>query len=136
MYAQNGAAQYRAVRSHGLLADASPTRLVQVMFEHILSHLASAQGCMGRIKDNRPVSDVVAKGAAVGKAVGLINHLNACLDMERGGEIAENLRALYVYMMGRLTLANATNDAAIVTEVCALVGKIKSAWDQIVTDSR
>src|ERR1700688_4720341 len=136
MYAQNGAAQYRAVRSHGLLADASPTRLVQVMFEHILSHLASAQGCMGRIKDNRPVSDVVAKGASVGKAVGLINHLNACLDMERGGEIAENLRALYVYMMGRLTLANATNDAAIVTEVCALVGKIKSAWDQIVTDSR
>ena len=136
MYAQNGAAQYRAVRSHGLLADASPTRLVQVMFEHILSHLASAQGCMGRIKDNRPVSDVVAKGAAVGKAVGLINHLNACLDMERGGEIAENLRALYVYMMGRLTLANATNDTAIVTEVCALVGKIKSAWDQIVTDSR
>jgi len=136
MYAQNGAAQYRAVRSRGLLADASPTRLVQVMFEHILSHLASAQGCMERIKDNRPVSDVVAKGAAVGKAVGLINHLNACLDMERGGQIAENLRALYIYMMARLTLANATNDTAIVAEVCSLVGKIKSGWDQIVTDSR
>jgi flagellar protein FliS len=136
MYAQNGAAQYRAVRSHGLLADASPTRLVQVMFEHILSHLAIVQGCMQRIQDNRPVSDVVAKGAAIGKAVGLINHLNACLDMERGGQIAENLRALYVYMMGRLTLANATNDTAIVAEVCSLVGKIKSSWDQIVTDSR
>ena len=53
MYAQNGAAQYRAVRSHGLLADASPTRLVQVMFEHILSHLAIVQGCMQRIQDNR-----------------------------------------------------------------------------------
>jgi flagellar secretion chaperone FliS len=136
MYAQNGAAQYRAVRSHGLLADASPTRLVQVMFEHILSHLAIVQGCMQRIQDNRPVSDVVAKGSAIGKAVGLINHLNACLDMERGGQIAENLRALYVYMMGRLTLANATNDTAIVAEVCSLVGKIKSSWDQIVTDSR
>jgi flagellar protein FliS len=136
MYAQNGAAQYRAVRSHGLLADASPTRLVQVMFEHILSHLAIVQGCMQRIVDNRPVSDVVAKGAAIGKAVGLINHLNACLDMERGGQIAENLRALYVYMMGRLTLANATNDTAIVAEVCSLVAKIKSSWDQIVTDSR
>jgi flagellar secretion chaperone FliS len=136
MYAQNGAAQYRAVRSHGLLADASPTRLVQVMFEHILSHLAIVQGCMQRIQDNRPVSDVVAKGAAIGKAVGLINHLNACLDMERGGQIAENLRSLYVYMMGRLTLANATNDTAIVAEVCSLVGKIKSSWDQIVTDSR
>jgi flagellar secretion chaperone FliS len=136
MYAQNGAAQYRAVRNHGLLADASPTRLVQVMFEHILSHLAIVQGCMQRIQDNRPVSDVVSKGAAIGKAVGLINHLNACLDMERGGQIAENLRALYVYMMGRLTLANATNDTAIVAEVCSLVGKIKSSWDQIVTDSR
>ncbi len=30
--------------------------------------------------------------------------------MERGGQVALNLRALYEYMMHRLTLANATND--------------------------
>jgi flagellar protein FliS len=136
MYSQNGAAQYRAVRSHGLVAGASPSRLVQVMFEHILSNLAAAQGCMDRIKDNLPLNEVVAKGKAVGKAVRLIGQLNGTLDMEQGGQIAENLRALYLYMLNRLTAANVTNDARIVAEVNSLVRKIKSSWDQIVADGR
>ncbi len=136
MYGQNKAAQYRAVRSHGLVADASPTRLVQIIFEHILSYLATASGCMQRIQDNRPLNDVVAKGNAMSKAIALIDQLNSTLDMERGGQIAENLRALYGYMLNRLTLANATNDVSVVTEVVGLVTKIKSGWDQIVTDSR
>jgi flagellar secretion chaperone FliS len=136
MQSNRGAAQYRSVSSHGLVTDASPTRLVQIMFEHILSNLATAHGCMERIEDNRPVSDVVAKGTAMGKAIRLINHLNGTLDMERGGEIAESLRALYVYSLVRLTLANATNDAMIVAEVSSLVRDIKIGWDQIVTDER
>jgi flagellar protein FliS len=136
MYAQRGAAQYQSVRSHGLVADASPARLVQVMFEQILAHLATAQGCIGRIQNNLPLADVVAKGKAFGKAIRLIDQLNASLDMERGQKIAENLRALYVYMLARLTAANVTNDAAIVAEVAGLVQKIKTGWDQIVADGR
>jgi flagellar secretion chaperone FliS len=136
MYTQRGAAQYRAVRSHGLVADATPSRLVQVMFEHILSELATSQGCMDRISNNLPLAEVIAKGKSLGKAVRLINQLNATLDMERGGQIAENLRALYLYMLERLTLANINNDARIVAEVSSLVSKIKSGWDQIVADGR
>jgi flagellar protein FliS len=136
MYGQNRAAQYRAVRSHGLVADASPTRLVQVMFEHILSHLATARGCMLRVANNRPLNDVQSKVTAISKANALLAQLNATLDMERGGQVAQNLRALYEYMMNRLTLANATNDSALVAEVAGLVEKIKSGWDQIVTEAR
>jgi flagellar secretion chaperone FliS len=136
MYSQRGAAQYQSVRNHGLVADASPTRLVQVIFEQILAQLAIAQGCMGRIKNNLPLAEVVAKGKAIGKAVRLIDQLNASLDMERGQKIAENLRALYVYMLARLTMANLNNDVSIVVEVSGLVQKIKTGWDQIVTDGR
>jgi flagellar secretion chaperone FliS len=132
MNAQRGAAQYRSVRSHGLVADASPTRLVQIMFEQILAQLATAQGCMERIDNNMPLNDVVTKGKALGKAIGLIDQLNSTLDMERGQKIAENLRALYVYMLARLTLANVNNDATIVVEVMSLVQKIKNGWDRIV----
>jgi flagellar protein FliS len=132
MYAQRGAAQYRSVRSHGLVAEASPARLVQIMFEHILAHLATAQGCMGRIQNNMPLSEVVTKGKAMGKAIRLIDQLNNTLDMERGQKIAENLRSLYVYMLARLTQANVTNDSRIVAEVASLVQKVKTGWDQIV----
>jgi len=132
MYAQRGAAQYRSVRSHGLVAEASPARLVQIMFEQILEHLAIAQGCMARIANDMPLNDVITKGKSLGKAIRLIDQLNSTLDMERGQKIAENLRALYVYMLARLTLANVTNDANIVAEVAALIQKVKTGWDQIV----
>jgi flagellar protein FliS len=136
MQSHRGAAQYRTVSNHGLVADASPTRLVQIMYEQILSNLATAQGCMQRIKNNLPLNDVVIKGKAMARAVRLINQLNTTLDMERGEKVAENLRSLYVYMLARLTYANAANDAHAVGEVSELVRKIKSSWDQIVAEQR
>jgi flagellar protein FliS len=136
MQPQFGAARYRTVRSHGLVETASPTRLVQITFEHILAHLSTAQGCMLRIKDNRPLADVVAKNTAVGKAMRLISHLDGSLDMEKGEKIAADLRALYDYMLRRLALANANNDPAVVDEVVRLVRDIKFGWDQIVTDAK
>lgn len=136
MLSQRATAQYRAVRSHGLVADASPARLVQVMFEHILSELATAQGCMGRIRDNLPLAEVKTKCRAMSKAIRLIGQLNDTLDMERGGEVARNLRALYEYMLPRLTLANATNDPEPVAESISIVRTIKNGWDHIVTEQR
>jgi flagellar protein FliS len=106
------------------------------MFEHILSNLATAEGCMGRIRNNLPWNDVVVKCRAMGKALRLIGQLDATLDMEKGGQIAQNLHNLYLYMLGRLTTANATNDAQIVSEVSELVRKIKSGWDGIVEERR
>ena len=136
MYSQNKAAAYRAVRSHGLVADASPTRLVQIMYEQILSNLATAQGCMGRIQNNLPLNEVRTKCAAITKALRLIAQLDGTLNMEQGGQVAENLRNLYLYMMNRLTQANVINDAAMVAEVARLVGTVKAGWDGIVKDGR
>jgi flagellar protein FliS len=70
------------------------------------------------------------------KATRLIGQLNATLDMERGGQVAERLRALYEYMLPRLPLANAANDTRIVAEIASLVREIKIGWDGIVTDAR
>ena len=66
----------------------------------------------------------------------LIGQLDATLNMEQGAQIAANLHNLYLYMLGRLTTANMTNDAQIVIEVADLVRKIKSGWDQIVKDAK
>ena len=136
MHSRNGAAQYHAVRSHGQVADASPARLVQIMFEHILSNLATAQGCMGRIENNMPLNEIIVKCKAMGKAVRLVGQLDATLDMEKGGQISTNLHNLYLYMLGRLTTANAENDAHIVAEIATLVRTIKTGWDSIVKDGR
>lgn len=132
MYSQRAAAQYRSVTSHGQVADASPARLVQVMFEHILASLATAQGAMSRIRDNMPLSDVTTKSKAMSKAIRLIGQLDSTLDMERGQDVARNLHNLYAYMLDRLTVANVHNSAALVGEVSDLVQKIKLGWDKVV----
>jgi flagellar secretion chaperone FliS len=131
-----GAARYQTVRSHGQVADASPARLVQITFEHILSNLATAQGCMGRIRNNMPLNEVVIKCKAMAKSTRLIGYLDATLDMQKGAAISDNLHNLYLYMLGRLTTANANNDAAAVNEVANLVRTVKAGWDKIVADGR
>ena len=110
MMQASGAAQYRAVSNHGLVADASPVRLVQIMYEEVLTQLAIAQGCMARIQRQPALaarSWPRAKPWARPSASSTSSTVT--LDMERGAEIAANLRSLYVYMLARLTLANATN---------------------------
>ena len=132
MYSQRAAAQYRSVTSHGQVADASPARLVQIMFEHILASLASAQGAMARIRDNMPLNEVVSKSKSMAKAIRLIGQLDSTLDMERGQDISRNLHNLYTYMLDRLTVANVHNNAALVGEVAELVKTIKAGWDKVV----
>jgi flagellar secretion chaperone FliS len=135
MNSRNAMAQYRAVHSRGTVIDASPTRLIQLMLERILVQCRVARGCMQRIATARTVHDVTEKGDAVFKVNALLAELTGCLDMDKGGDIATNLRALYTYMMTRLTLANLTNDPEIVDEITRLVTEIKSGWDQLVTSA-
>jgi flagellar protein FliS len=51
--------------------------------------------------------------------------------MEAGGEIAQNLSALYDYIQRRLFEANMQNDTAALRECDALIGDIQSAWAAI-----
>ena len=45
---QNAMAQYRSVQSRGAITDASPTRLIQLMLEHVLTQLSVA----GAVQNN------------------------------------------------------------------------------------
>jgi len=134
MYSQNKAARYQSVRNHGVVAEATPARLVQIMYEQILAHVATARGCMGRIHNHLPRPEVATKCAAIGKAVRILGHLDATLNMEQGGEVAGNLHTLYLYMLNRLTQANAANDQALLDEVSRLLTHVKTGWDQLVKE--
>ena len=72
-----------------------------------------------------------AKGQYIGRAQDIINELNAVLDMEAGGEIAQNLRRLYLFMNRRLSQAHAQNDPQMVREVITLMEELNQSWKTI-----
>lgn len=72
------------------------------------------------------------KGKYINKAEDIINELNAVLDMEAGGEVAVNLRSLYMFMIRHLNEANAKQDTKKIEEVINLLQELNQSWKAIV----
>jgi len=72
-----------------------------------------------------------AKGEYLTRAQDIIAELNAVLDTEAGGEIARNLRRLYLYMNRRLAQANSKKDPQMIREVITLMEELNRSWKTI-----
>ncbi|MDJ0927105.1 MAG: flagellar export chaperone FliS [Gammaproteobacteria bacterium] len=115
---------YRSVGAYGAAAAADRQQLIQQMMAGAHDRIATARGHMQR-------GETAAKGEAICKAVALIDGLRTSLDLDKGGEIAANLNALYDYMTRRLTEANVQNRPELLDEVAGLLAEIRSAWEQL-----
>jgi len=115
---------YSHVRAHAHTEGASPHRLIQILIDGALEKMRSAKGMIER-------RDIPEKVRHINWTLSIIDGLRQSLDMERGGEIAQNLDALYDYMQRRLVVANMENDPKIMDEVAGLLNEIKSAWDAV-----
>jgi flagellar protein FliS len=70
---------------------------------------AGAQAAIGKARGAMQQQQIAAKGEAISKAIDIIaNGLKLSLDVEKGGELAERLDALYDYLVLRLLRANLT----------------------------
>ncbi|MDN0124150.1 flagellar export chaperone FliS [Yersinia aleksiciae] len=125
MYSQSGAQAYQKVGLESGVMNASPHQLIMMLFD-------GAQSALIRAKILINQGETATKGVALSKAINIINNgLSAGLNMEKGGELAENLSALYDYMSRRLLHANLHNDEQAINEVLALLDNIADAWRQI-----
>ncbi|GKS86730.1 flagellar export chaperone FliS [Acidovorax sp. SUPP1855] len=119
------ASVYRQVGVQSSVDGASPHQLIQMLFDGLVQSLNAARGSMQR-------GDVEEKGRQLGKAVRIIEEgLKGALNPAQGGELAANLRALYDYCVGRLTMANLRNDVTLVEEVVNLIVPVAQGWGEI-----
>ena len=120
-YARNSLAAYRTVSAQGAVDGAHPHQMVQILMDAVMDRLAKARGCLER-------REIVQKTKLLHSCVVLVGELRGSLNMAEGGELAQNLGALYDYMARRLILANLHSDVAIVTEVTGLMAEVRAGW--------
>ncbi|QSA95861.1 flagellar export chaperone FliS [Methylococcus sp. EFPC2] len=116
--------EYRQTTIDAGAAYADPHTLITMLFGGLQERLAIAKGAMLR-------QDWGKKGEAIGKAIDIVAYLQACLDKEKGGELAENLDALYDYIVKCLLAASTQNMPESIDEVSGLVREIEQAWAAI-----
>jgi flagellar protein FliS len=117
-------AAYLSTRASSSVHDASPHKLVALLFDACQENLAVAKGAIDR-------KEIKNKAEAIKRAMDIIVRLQAYLDFEKGGSIATRLDDLHTFCTNRLAMANALNDTGMIDEVYKVIAEIKLGWSQI-----
>ena len=66
------------------------------------------------------------------KAQEIITELMASLNTEKGGQIANNLMAIYSYFYQQLLQANIKKDLSILKDILVMMKDLRSAWQDVI----
>jgi flagellar protein FliS len=110
-----------------MVANANPVRLIIMLYEKAISCLENAL----EIGDTKDLDMLKSKYEDMGRALEIINVLDAILDMEKGGEIAKNLREIYRSLANELTYQMLKEDKERLEKVINILKNLKSAWEEV-----
>ena len=76
----------------------------------------------------------------IDKAKKFITHLYTTLDMEKGGEIAEQLSKLYSFVLNQTNIIEATKDLKMIDDNIVVLDNLRQGWialkDQVKTANK
>ena len=113
---------------------ASQGRLVVLLYEEAVRQLTLASSLFSE-DSNLPVQNIERFGKSILKSQEIITELQVSLDMEKGGELAKNLMALYIFFNRQLTDANIKKDKAIVESILKMMSELCESWRQAAASS-
>lgn len=100
---------------------ASPIDLVVMLYDGAIREIHLA-------KDAMAGGDRFQQNHRLGKAQRIVAELMCSLDREKGGEIAENLLALYSFVHSRLVAANMEDDGHALDECERVLADLRLCW--------
>ena len=100
---------------------ASPEKLLVMLYAGGVKFLRQAEIAL---KENNHVE----AHNSLTKVQDIISELNITLDMERGGEIAVNLRELYTFYFNEVVQANLTKDPSKLIPVIEFFETFRDVW--------
>ena len=116
-----GLSAYTQTNVESIVHEATPHKLIEMLFRGAKDALAQAMGAIER-------NDFEAKSKKISKATEIILNLQTYLDKDKGGEVADNLNELYTYMANVLIDANRSNDIEKLREVSGLLDTVSEGW--------
>jgi flagellar protein FliS len=115
-------------REHEVLT-ASPAKLVVLVYDHVLANLRRAQLA-------HEAGNIEARFEATSRARDGITELLATLDIERGADIASQLRSLYGFMLTTLVDVWRHGDAPRrINRIINMVSELREAFATIAAES-
>jgi flagellar secretion chaperone FliS len=105
--------------------NASPERLVQILYELAIKSLSTA-------RDSLREKNIPERVRQVNKTFAVLSELQSGLDFEAGGEIAANYGRIYDYCQRRLIEANILQSDEILAEIQSLFSDLNEAWAVVV----
>ncbi len=106
---------------------AGRVRLVIMLYDGIIRFNKLAVLAIGQ-------GDTEDRNHYINRSLDIIMELVNSLNMEEGGEVAENLQRLYNFSISQLLLANIKKSAAPIETVTRIVAELKSGWESIATE--
>ncbi|HDP69601.1 MAG TPA: flagellar export chaperone FliS [Actinobacteria bacterium] len=108
---------------------AAPEVLVAMMYEGAIKFLKVA-------KEALLAKDLAKVNTHIIRTQNIVYELAFSLDKKRGGEIARNLEAIYVYINDRLVQANSKKDVRLIDECVELLSALSLAWQEAIVASK
>lgn len=109
------------------LVDASPLKLVQLLYRGALDSIASARRYVR-------LGDIHARSRAITKAMLIVTELSRSLNAEQGGELSRNLAGLYAYVQKLLIQANFEQSEKPLEEAERLLEPLAEAWAALIPE--
>ncbi len=103
---------------------ADRVRLVVMLYDGIIKFNTIAQKAIEE-------GNVESRNYNINRSLAIVTELCGCLDMERGGEIADNLFHLYQYGIEQLNNANMNNDSKPIDVFSRVISELKQGWEAI-----
>jgi len=101
-------------------------RLIVLLYEGAIKFLRQARDCS-------ETGDLEGKSNNINKALDIINELNQSLNMTEGGELAQNLRRLYLFMSDYLLKGKIKRDPHYIDDVLRMLTNLNGAWNEVVS---
>ena len=107
---------------------ASPAELILMLFDEGIRSLKKAEAAF----DTGAPERFEMISAQLLHTQDVIRELMLSLNMEKGGDVAANLKRIYDFMLRHLVQANVEKDKTAVADVRELLATLREAWLQVV----